>query len=356
MKPNNDQLAVLRRLQSDGQISDEEFSNLVRGLTGTEPEPASTETEPAQVKPEPADNEPELADPEPSDTHREQDDPMEREHVADAASEPPEENDDDMEHDAASEEERGPADAILTPKFRQNLSVNYLGIVFIASMTLLTVGLLGVISWWVCIPSILVLVSTLFQGWGKVTLGGAVAVAVILPISLFVSAGDAPEPEQTPTVTLPPQDPYPPIPGSLGVYMGQVIDRWNTVDGPPRINRGLTRHSEIGEYDTFIYRFGDWGRLAGAYDPDNDAIYALLITGAFSAEDTDQLYLHLCYVTSPFSQDCIDAYHEEGLDGGTLGDFNDISREAEWTVGDGTWRLQIEQNVLTIRVYGPDAA
>jgi hypothetical protein len=356
MEPNNDQLAVLRRLQSDGQISDEEFANLVRGLTGTEPEPAGTDTEPAHAKPEPADTEPELADHEPSGTHRWRDDPMERERVADASPDAPEESDDDMEHDAASEEERGSADALLTPKFRQNLSVNYLGIVFIASMTLLTVGLLGVISWWVCIPSVLVLVSTLFEGWGKVTLGGAVAVAVILPISLFVSAGDPPEPEQTPTVTVPPQDPYPPIPGSLSVYMGQVIDRWNTVDGPPRINRGLTRHNEVGEYDTFIYRFGDWGRLAGAYDAGNDAIYALLITGTFSAEDTDQLYLHLCYVTAPFSQDCIDAYHEEGLDGGALEDFTDISHEAEWTVGEGTWRLQIEQNVMTIRVYGPDAA
>jgi hypothetical protein len=344
MKPNNDQLAVLRRLQSDGQISDEEYADLARGLAGAGPKHVETQPESDHTEPESG------------STDREPGQPVDREQPPEDPLHATEETDDDATHDPISDEERGHMDALLTPFFRQNLSVNYLGIMFIASMTLLVVGLLGVVSWWVCIPAILVLVTTLFEGWGKVTLGGAVVVAVILPISLLVSAGDTPEPEQTVTVTLPPEDPHPSIPGSLDVYMDQVIDRWNTVDGAPRINRGLTRHNEVGDYDTFIYRFGDWGRLAGAYDPENDAIYALLITGTFSAEDTDQLYLHLCYVIAPYSQDCIDAYHGEGLDGGTLEDFTDLSRETEWTVGDATWRLEIAQNVMTVRVYGPDAA
>lgn len=326
MKPNNDQLAVLRRLQSDGQISDEEFEDLARGLMGTEPETAFDFGEDEEA-----------------------------EHSAGTTADAIQE-DDAVDDDPITEGEHEPADRFLSPSFRENLSVNYLGIVLIASIALLVVGLTGAVSWWVSIFAILVLVTTLFDGWGKVTLAGAVAVAVIMLVGFVFSVGDIPEPEQTITATLPPEDPHPPIPGSLGIYMDQVVDSWNTVEGPPRINRGLTRHNEIGEYDTFIYRFGDWGRLAGAYDPENEAIYALLITGTFSAPDTDQLYLHLCYVLAPYSQDCIDSYHEEGLDGGTLGDFADVSHEAEWTVGDGTWRLQIDQNVMTIRVYGPDAA
>jgi hypothetical protein len=347
MRPDNEQLAVLRRLQSDGRISDEEFMSLARGLTGTEPEPVDVESEKVDA---------DLTNTGRPGAHLEPDDSPGGVHPPDDAPDVTEDTRDDAGDDPAAEGERRPADAFLTPTFRQNLSVNYLAIVFVASMTLLVVGLAGVVSWWVCVPAILVLVSTLVEGWGRLTLAGAVAVAVILPISLFVSTGDTAEPDQTATVTLPPVDPHPAVPGSLGVYMDQVIDRWNTVDGAPRINRGLTRHSEIGEYDTFIYRFGNWGRLAGAYDADNDVIYALLVTGTFSAEDTDQLYLHLCYVIAPFSQECIDAYHEEGLDGGALEDFNDISRETEWTVGDQTWRLEIDGNVLTVRVYGPDAA
>lgn len=345
MRPDNEQLAVLRRLQSDGQISDEEFMSLARGLTGTEP---------LDVEPDHLDSE--LTATGGSSALHEPVDSPDGVHPADDSLDTAASNGEEAGDDPMPVGEQRPADAFLTPTFRQNLSVNYLVIVFVASMTLLVVGLAGVVSWWVCVPAIFVLVSTLVEGWGRLTLGAAVAVAVILPITLLIPIGDTAEPAQTATVTLPPVDPHPAIPGSLSVYMDQVIDRWNTVDGAPRINRGLTRHSEIGEYDTFIYRFGNWGRLAGAYDPDNDVIYALLVTGTFSAEDTDQLYLHLCSVIAPFSQECIDAYHEEGLDGGALEDFNDISRETEWTVGDQTWRLEIDGNVLTVRVYGPDAA
>jgi hypothetical protein len=32
------------------------------------------------------------------------------------------------------------------------------------------------------------------------------------------------------------------------------------------------------------------------------------------------MYLHVCYLLHPFSQDCIDAYWAEGLDGGELAD------------------------------------
>lgn len=329
MTTTNDQLAVLRRLRADGQISDEEFEDLAGGLSTLPDDPIEVDDATADAA--------ELVE-EPTG--------------ADESEQAPEDDDDEVQ----AGEGVGQAYPFLTPSLRTSLSVNYLGGLLIASLVLFVAGLVGVFSWWVSVPAILVLLTTVFEGWGKVTLIGGAVVAAIMLISFAFPANDTSQPDQTATVTLPPQDPYPPIPGSLGIYMDQVTELWNTVDGPPRINRGLTRHSEIGEYDTFIYRFGEWGRLAGAYDPDNDAIYALLITGAFSGDSTDQLFLHLCFVVAPYSQECIDSYYQQGLDGGTLEDFRDISREAEWTVGEGTWRLEIDQNVMTIRVYGPDAA
>jgi hypothetical protein len=242
------------------------------------------------------------------------------------------------------------------PSLRQDLAANYVVILFLAAAGFVVASSLGLLTWLVSLPAILLLITTLFEGWRKVTLTVAALTVVVMLIGFVVSAADTPEPAPTVTATLPPQDPYPPIPGSLDIYMDQVTDSWNTVDGAPQIVKGLTRHNETGDYDTFIYRFGEWGRLAGAYDPETEAIYALLVTGQFSAEATDQLYLHLCFMAAPYSQECVDSYHQHGLDGGTLDDFADIEHEAEWALGEDTWRLRIEGNVMTIRVFGSDAA
>ena len=131
-----------------------------------------------------------------------------------------------------------------------------------------------------------------------------------------------------------------------------LTDLWNTPAEPPNITRGFVHNTEPGQYDSFIYRFGDWGRLAGAYDPSTDTLYALLATGQFSHEATAQLYLHLCFVVHPYSQECIDSYFEQGLADGTLADFEDVGHQAEWQIDEQTWRLDIEGNVLTIRVLG----
>lgn len=323
MKSEIDQLAVLRRLKEEGRISDREYEDLTRGLVSPTPAPEAAVEEPT-------------AD------------------VADNLDAEPDKNE---AHDqSAAEESPEPDEALLQFKFREDLSVNYLGSLLIAAIVLLAAASLGWLSWAVSIPAIIVLLTTLFEGWRMVTVTGAVLVSVIVVVGVVMSATGSTPDEQAATVTLPPPDPHPPIPGSLGIYMDQVADLWNTVDAPPRITKGLTRYNETGEYDTFLYRFGEWGRLAGAYDPDSEAIYALLITGGLSGDDTDQLYLHLCYVVAPYSQECIDSYHEKGLDAGALEDFTDVAHEAEWALGEHTWRLEIDGNVMTVRVYGADAA
>ena len=167
---------------------------------------------------------------------------------------------------------------------------------------------------------------------------------------------DSPPPVQAVAATVPPQDQQTPVEGSLDIYMDQITESWNSVDGPPPIIRGLTRYNETGEYDTFIYRWGEWGRLAGAYDPETDLLYALLVSGQMSAEGTDQLYIPLCFMVAPYSQECVDAYYEHGLDGETLAEYDGVDHETEWTFDDQTWRLEIVDNVMTIRVFGADAA
>ncbi len=320
MRSKIDQLAVLRRIRSEGRISDGEYDDLAKGLVT----------------------------------------------LADAATEVDDEVDDAIDEQLLSGETEGatpdhppePLNFLPRPTFRRDLSPNQLGALLIAAIALLVVSWLGMLPWFVSLLGILVLLTTVLEGWRKVTLIGGAAVAVITVISLVFSGGSAPDPPagQPIAATPPSQDPYPPIPGSLGIYMDQVTELWNTVDGPPRIMRGLTRHNETGDYDTFIYRFGEWGRLAGAYDPDNDAVYALLVTGQFSGAATDQLYLGLCFVVAPYSQECIDSYSQVGLDGGTLQDFVDRPHQAEWTLDGHYWNLEIDGNVMTIRVYGEDVA
>lgn len=328
MPPKDDQLAVLRRLRSEGRISDAEYDRLTGGIHS----PVDSPVVEAQG--------------------------IESDKVESAGvDEPVTESSDETSGAEIPEMDDSSLIPPIPPKLQPNLSPNFIGAVLLAGFALVVLAMLGAISWWVAFPAILVLITTLFEGWRAVTIGGALLVAAILVVGLAVSAGGSPSSNpQVTAATLPPNDPFPPVPGSLGFYMEQLPDLWNEVSGPPQITRGLTRHNEIGEYDTFIYRFGEWGRVAGAYDPSNDAIYALLVAGQFSGDGTEQLYLRLCHLVAAYSPECIQSYQETGLVGLGLADFADEVHESEWAVGETTWRLEIEGNVLTIRVYGPDAA
>jgi hypothetical protein len=258
------------------------------------------------------------------------------------------------------------------PFLRDDLDIRYLGSLAVASTLLGVASWVGMLSWFVSVAVVLVLLTTLVQGWQRVTLTGAVTVALLLIVSVVNSgptaAAESPPatqpvavaPESTPTTqqsvpAVPAPDPDPPVTGSLDIQMDEVVSLWNTVDGP-QITSGLTRQNETGEYDAFIYRFDEWGRLLGAFDPDTEIIYALVASGQFSNEATAQLYVNLCYMVEQFSPACLESYQELGLGGGALENFADTTHEAEWTIGADTWRLEIEGNVLTIRVFGADAA
>ena len=319
MEPGDDQLAVLHRLQTEGQITATEYAYLAAGIASSR---------------QPIEDEPEAAD--------SNDVPAE-----DSELEP----DPDLEPAPTGE-----PFALPPPRLRQGLSGPYVALIAFTSAGLIFAGAIGLLSWFVALSAAVLLTTTLIDGWRLVTVSGTVLVAGIVLIGFVVSLGDTPASPPVATVANPiPQEPVEEIPGSLGIHMDEVTDAWNTLEGEPRITKGLTRYNETGEYDTFIYRFGEWGRLAGAFDPDNEALYAVLAAGWLTEAPTSQLYLRLCFMVAPYSQECVDSYFEQGLGETALEDLERPYR-SEWKVAEHTWRLEIEENLLTIRVFGADAA
>ena len=308
MEPGDVQPAVLHRLQSEGQITATEYAHLAAGLTASRP---SNE------------GRPEIDEPGPDGV------------------------------DLSAEPEPAPL-TLPTPRLRQDLSGTYIALIAVASIGLLAAGASGLLSWFVALSAV-VLATTLIEGWRVVTISGTLLVVGIILVGFVVSLGEPSPPQPTVAATNPgPQQPDAEIPGSLGIHMEEVTDAWNTLEGDPRITKGLTRYNETGAYDTFIYRFGVWGRLAGAYDPETEALYALLAAGWLTEAPTAQLYLRLCFMVAPYSQECVDSYLSQGLGEVALADHASPYR-SEWTVADHTWRLDIEENLLTIRVFGADA-
>ncbi len=311
MEPRQEQLAVLHRLQSEGQITATEYAHLAAGLGApfvSEPEPEETDTE------TPA------------------------------------------EETVTPDEEEWAGFGLPAPRLREGTTGSSIALVGVLGLGLMLAGATGLIPWLFAFFAIAVLATTLIEGWRLVTNIGAVVLAAVVVIGVVSSFGATPEPQPTVTATTPPvATPEPEVPGSLGLYMDQIGDTWNTLEGEPRITKGLTRFSESGEYDTFVYRFGEWGRLAGAHDRETDAVYALMASGWLSEPATSQFYLRLCFMTAPYSQECVDSYLEHGLGDIVLEELEGTHR-SEWNVGDHSWRLTIEGNLMTIRVFGADAA
>lgn len=247
---------------------------------------------------------------------------------------------------------------LASPRLRRDLSVAHVVGLALLTVLLAVFAFFGILSRTIAVAAVVLLATTLIEGWRRVTMTGAAALAVAVIVGVLGSAIDrSPSEAAQPLATDTSAGAERTAPeGSLGLHIDDVTDTWNSLDGPPEITRGLTRQTEVGEYHSFIYRFGDWGRLAGAYDPDDEAVYALLATGRLSEAPTAQMYLRLCFMVAPYSPDCLDAYHEQGLGGASVDEYLDADHRAEWTVDGHTWRLVIEGNVFTLRVFGADAA
>ena len=239
------------------------------------------------------------------------------------------------------------------PTLRTDLPPNYpIGLLVIAAF-LIVASMVGIVSWLVSFLAVLALTATLVEDGIRVSIAAGLVIFAIVTIGVLGNSSSSPTIPATNDVAPDPVS-EPTVAGALGVGLGDLVDQWNALDEAPSITRGLTRNTEPGQYDSFIYRFGEWGRLAGAYDPATDSLRALLAAGQLSNEATSQLYLHLCFVLHPYSQECIDSYFQYGLSDGTLADFGDTNHQASWQIEDQTWSVEIEGNVLTIRALGAD--
>jgi len=147
--------------------------------------------------------------------------------------------------------------------------------------------------------------------------------------------------------------PAPPPAGSLRLTLGALSAGWNAVDHPPSISGGITTSPEPGQLDSFLYRFNDSAMLAGAYDPANGHVYALMIRANLHYEAVPNLYVHLCYLLHPGSQACLDTFIEEtGMFGRTTADLIGTDRSATWAFEGHDWQFDIAADVETIRVQG----
>ena len=142
-----------------------------------------------------------------------------------------------------------------------------------------------------------------------------------------------------------------PAPESLGIALDDLTAGWNAVPDPPLIAGGVMTSPETGPLDSFLHNFDGSAVLAGAYDPSDGSVYALMAKTSLHNEAVSSLYVHLCYLLHPGSQECLDTFVEEsGMFGLAHADLAGTEQAAEWEFAGHRWQLEIAGDVETIRV------
>jgi hypothetical protein len=144
---------------------------------------------------------------------------------------------------------------------------------------------------------------------------------------------------------------------SLGLLLTDLVGRWNEVGDPPTINGSIMTSPEPGRLDSFLYRFEGNAVLAGAYDPADGSVHALMARASLHDEAASGLFIHLCHVLQAGSQACLDAYVEvTGTFGKPHSELAGTQVELGWDLGGQAWELQIADDVETIRVQPSSAS
>jgi hypothetical protein len=147
-----------------------------------------------------------------------------------------------------------------------------------------------------------------------------------------------------------------PTPESLGIVLDGLADGWNAVPEPPLITGGVMTSPEAGPLDSFLHNFDGSAVLAGAYDPSDGSVYALMAKTGLLNESVSSLYVHLCYLLHPGSQGCLDTFVEEtGMFGKAHADFTGTEHAAAWEFEGHQWQLGIADDVETIRVRASES-
>jgi hypothetical protein len=123
------------------------------------------------------------------------------------------------------------------------------------------------------------------------------------------------------------------------------------VGDPPSINGGITTSPEPGPLDSFLYRFESGAVLAGAYDPADGSVHAIMARASLHDEAAGNLFIHLCHLLQPGIQACLDDYVEmTGTFGNPHSDLIGTDSTWSWELDDVSWELMIVDDVETIRV------
>lgn len=256
-----------------------------------------------------------------------------------------------IDEEASASDEKAPGiDRVFA--FDGEPSMVYVGSLITGAILLILAAALGLVSWLLTFIGIVGLAATMFRGGSRVALLAGVAVVGIAVADLWP---DESVPPPAIAVSGPAQgstEPESPPEGSLAITIDQVVELWNGLDSPPLIDRGLVRSAESGPLDAFVHRFDDQASLVGAYDPSTGYVYALAASARFDHPAATNMYLHLCYMLHPFSQECIDAYWEEGLQGKKLEDYRGLTLEGQWRLEGNTWKLGIAGNTQELQVVG----
>ena len=137
----------------------------------------------------------------------------------------------------------------------------------------------------------------------------------------------------------------------MGFRLDDLADGWNDVADPPLITGGVTTAPEPGRLDSFVYRFDRGSFVAGAYDPSDGSVYALMTQSEIDDPSVSNLCVHLCYLLHPGSQGCLDTFIEEtGMFGKVPADFAGAEHSAKWDFEEHGWQLDIVDDAETIRV------
>ncbi|MFZ0626569.1 MAG: hypothetical protein WAN34_08740 [Acidimicrobiia bacterium] len=221
-------------------------------------------------------------------------------------------------------------------------------------LTLLVGGWIDPLGWLAAVLGGLALAATQVDRWRWMA-WTALAVGLGFGFVGLFNIG-APPPVDTsnlsvassvPVIEEPPAD-------SLGVSFRDLTDRWNALDAPPMILTGVSITPESGPLDSFVHRFDNNALVAGAYNPDDGYVYALMVRANLGHPAISNMYTHLCYLLYPDTQECFNTYIEEShLFGKDLGDMADVTQDSDWTFEGNEWHLNIDNNVETIRVIAP---
>jgi len=231
----------------------------------------------------------------------------------------------------------------------------YLGALSASALLLIVAGMSSVLPWPASILGLAALGSTRIPGAHWLALGGGGLFAVLVIVFSLTGVGNVGRADSpAPTDASAPSQPVAAA-GSLSLKIGEIPELWNGLGHPPAMTRGLVMETQAGQYDSFQYRFDSAASLAGAYDPSDGSVHALMASIGLAHQAAPYFYLHLCFMLHPYSQECIDAYLEEGLGGKQIADYAGQRHAVQWEFDGQVWKLEIAGDIQTIRVISEAA-